>query len=68
MARSHAVADTGGQSRPVTTLDTNRGEASHRVFHFLPDGRHFLYGTSGQRPGIYAASIDGGPRATSSRR
>ena len=57
----HAVADTGGQSRPVTTLDTNRGEASHRVFHFLPDGRHFLYGTSGQRPGIYAASIDGGP-------
>jgi len=57
----HAVADTGGQSRPVTTLDTNRGETSHRVFHFLPDGRHFLYGTSGQRPGIYAASIDGGP-------
>ena len=57
----HAVADTGGQSRPVTTLDTSRGETSHRVFHFLPDGRHFLYGTSGQRPGIYAASIDGGP-------
>ena len=57
----HAVADTGGQSRPVTTLDTKRGETSHRVFHFLPDGRHFLYGTSGQRPGIYAASIDGGP-------
>ena len=53
----------GGQSRPVTTLDANRGETSHRVFHFLPDGRHFLYGTSGQRPGIYAASIDGGPVA-----
>ena len=37
-----------------------RGETSHRVFHFLPDGRHFLYGTSGQRAGIYAASLDGG--------
>ena len=56
----HAVAATGGPSRPVTTLDASRGETSHRVFHFLPDGRHFLYGTSGQRAGIYAASIDGG--------
>jgi Tol biopolymer transport system component len=56
----HAVADTGGTSRPVTTLDAGRGETSHRVFHFLPDGRHFLFGTSGQRPGIYVGSIDGG--------
>ncbi len=56
----HAVADTGGASQPVTTLDPSRGETSHRVFHFLPDGRHFLYGTSGPRSGIYAASIDGG--------
>jgi len=57
----HVVADIGGPSRPVTTLDGSRGETSHRVFRFLPDGRHFLYGTSGQRPGIYAASVDGGP-------
>ena len=56
----HAVANTGGASRAVTSLDASRGETSHRVFHFLPDGRHFLYGTSGQRSGIYAASIDGG--------
>jgi Tol biopolymer transport system component len=56
----HAVADTGGPVRPVTTLDASKGESSHRVFQFLPDGRHFLYGTAGQRAGIYAASIDGG--------
>jgi Tol biopolymer transport system component len=56
----HAVAATGGAPRAVTTLDASRGETSHRVFHFLPDGRHFLYGTSGPRAGIYAASVDGG--------
>ncbi len=56
----HAVADNGGQPRAVTTLDAAKGETSHRVFHFLPDGRHFLFGTSGPRAGIYAGSIDGG--------
>jgi serine/threonine protein kinase/Tol biopolymer transport system component len=56
----HAVADTGGASRPVTTLNTSRGETSHQVAKFLPDRRHFLYSASGQQPGIYAASLDGG--------
>jgi eukaryotic-like serine/threonine-protein kinase len=56
----HSVADTGGASKPVTALDASRGDTSHQVFRFLPDGRHFLYAASGQQPGVYAASLDGG--------
>jgi len=39
----HKVAEAGGESVPVTTLDEERGDNSHRHPRFLPDGNHFLY-------------------------
>jgi Tol biopolymer transport system component len=37
------VPASGGEARPVTTLDTTRAEGAHRFPCFLPDGTHFLY-------------------------
>ncbi len=37
------VSSGGGETTPVTTLDTGRHETSHRFPSFLPDGDHFLY-------------------------
>jgi serine/threonine protein kinase len=39
----YRVSAGGGAATPVTTLDTSKGEVSHRWPYFLPDGRHFLY-------------------------
>ena len=38
-----AVSAAGGTARPVTTIDTARGEVTHFHPAFLPDGRHFVY-------------------------
>jgi serine/threonine protein kinase/dipeptidyl aminopeptidase/acylaminoacyl peptidase len=63
----HRVSASGGDATPVTKLDGRASEISHRWPVFLPDGRRFLYlsqssqGT-GERSGIYAASLDGGDR------
>ncbi|MGH9792003.1 MAG: protein kinase domain-containing protein, partial [Candidatus Acidiferrales bacterium] len=64
----YQVSAAGGASRPVTELNQERGENTHRWPHFLPDGRHFLYlariGLSGAKPegtGIWLTSLDGGP-------
>ena len=56
----HAVSDRGGAPRPVTRIDTARGETSHQIAGFLPDGRQFLYAALGPQPVLYAASLDGG--------
>jgi Tol biopolymer transport system component len=37
------VSATGGTPSPVTVLNLNDNENSHRWPFFLPDGRHFLY-------------------------
>src|SRR5205085_1831229 len=37
------VPASGGSPRPATTLDSAKGENSHRWPFFLPDGRRFLY-------------------------
>jgi Tol biopolymer transport system component len=37
----------GGQPTPETELDKTRKEQSHRYPHFLPDGRHYLYLSTG---------------------
>ena len=47
-----------GQAVTVTTLDPSMNEASHRWPAFLPDDRHFLYYTMGDKKGIYLASLD----------
>jgi Tol biopolymer transport system component len=61
-----------GTSRPVTTLEPDVPDASHRWPHLLPDGDHFLYVLWTNDPealaehgGIYLGSISG---ATSTRR
>jgi serine/threonine protein kinase len=53
------VAATGGAPVPLTTLDTSRGENTHRWPQTLPGGR-FLYQVLSGKPetsGIYAASF-----------
>jgi eukaryotic-like serine/threonine-protein kinase len=37
------IPDNGGMPQQVTTLDASRGENSHRLVRFLPDGKHFLF-------------------------
>jgi eukaryotic-like serine/threonine-protein kinase len=55
----YRVAASGGTPSPVTTLDIQQKETTHRWPWFLPDGRHFLYETAGNgRLTIRAASID----------
>ena len=39
----YQVSDQGGTAKPLTTLDSSRGEVAHLWPHFLPDGRHFFY-------------------------
>jgi Tol biopolymer transport system component/predicted Ser/Thr protein kinase len=56
----YVVPEQGGTPRAVTTIDTARGEASHRPVCFLPDGRHFLFASSGTADVIHAGSLDGG--------
>jgi len=56
-----SVADTGGDVKPVTTLDASRKEVLHTLPVFLPDGNRFLYGAVGAVPdtsAIYVASLD----------
>ena len=39
----YRVSASGGTATPISKLDTNRGELSHRWPMFLPDGKHYLY-------------------------
>jgi eukaryotic-like serine/threonine-protein kinase len=59
------VPAAGGTPKPATTLDTARGETTHRWATFLPDGRHFLYmagahsaGTKSESNAIYLGALD----------
>jgi serine/threonine protein kinase len=76
------VPEGGGTPKPVTQLDPERLELSHRWPHFLPDGRHFLYYAVSTYPalnpenpseidksGLYLGSFDGeAPRLISTAR
>ncbi|HXG56281.1 MAG TPA: protein kinase [Vicinamibacterales bacterium] len=61
-----AVSAEGGPTRPVTTLDTARGEFSHRWPELMPDGETVLFvvGTEGSWDDaqIVAQSLRGGSR------
>jgi Tol biopolymer transport system component len=37
------VSENGGEARQVTKFDAKRGDNSHRLPYFLPDGSHFLF-------------------------
>ncbi len=53
------VSETGGETRPLTTLDKSRQETSHQWPCFLPDDHRFLYlASSAQANGIYIGSLD----------
>ncbi len=57
------VPATGGVPSAVLPVETARGDSTMLWPVFLPDGRHFLFNViSGERSGIYAASLDGGER------
>jgi Tol biopolymer transport system component len=52
----------GGTGRaPLTSLNLDRRENSHRWPHFLPDGRRFIFTARSDLPentGVYVASLD----------
>jgi serine/threonine protein kinase/Tol biopolymer transport system component len=60
------VQAAGGTPAPLTEIDVNLQQTSHRWPHFLPDGRRFLYfagnpfATAQDTNGIYLGSLDGG--------
>jgi len=58
----YQIPANGGTPKQVTTLNTGRGESSHRWPIFLPDGRHFLFFVRNipnlDITGIYAGSLD----------
>jgi Tol biopolymer transport system component len=57
----HRVAAGGGTSEPLTRLNGERRENSHRWPQFLPDGRHFIFTARSELPqntAIYVASLD----------
>jgi hypothetical protein len=57
----YQISSGGGGVKPVTTLDSPRGETSHRWPFFLPDGRHYLYLIRSSKPenrGIFVGSLD----------
>jgi Tol biopolymer transport system component/predicted Ser/Thr protein kinase len=57
----YRVAASGGNSQPVTALDTTRHETAHRFPCFLPDGKHFLYVALPSRAGkfeVFAGALD----------
>ncbi|HET6373649.1 MAG TPA: protein kinase, partial [Candidatus Polarisedimenticolia bacterium] len=60
----HQIPASGGKAEPVTKLDEEHNETTHRWVTFLPDGRHFLYmagthnaGTKSETNAIYLAEL-----------
>jgi eukaryotic-like serine/threonine-protein kinase len=57
----HRVSAGGTGRAPLTSLNADRRENSHRWPHFLPDGRRFLFTARSDLPehtGIYVASLN----------
>ena len=54
------ISDAGGEPTSVTIIDESAQETTHRLPHFLPDGRHFLYvgGATGVARQVYIGSLD----------
>jgi len=49
----YRVPAAGGTPIPATTLDSTRGERSHRWPCFLPDGEHFLFVSTPESKGTF---------------
>jgi serine/threonine protein kinase len=57
----YQVSASGTGRAPLTVLNLDRRENSHRWPHFLPDGRRFLFTARSDLPentGVYVASLD----------
>src|SRR5262249_32818408 len=65
-----SASASGDEPQAVTRLDPPR-QNNHRLPHFLPDGRHFLFDSGGsvETSGIYLGSLDSSDtkRLTSAR-
>ncbi|MEP6782113.1 MAG: protein kinase [Acidobacteriota bacterium] len=55
----YKIPSTGGE--PVAATQVEASHMSHRFPQFLPDGEHFIFFAAGSSPGIYVASLSGGP-------
>jgi Tol biopolymer transport system component len=58
----YRIPADGGSPMPVTALNFQMGEESHRFPSFLPGGRHFVFYVRAARPdmsGVYLGSLDG---------
>jgi Tol biopolymer transport system component len=63
------VADSGGELQPLTTLDRERGEVSHRWPQVLPDGRAVIFTSITKSSADYSdASIEAVVMATGERK
>ncbi|HLN59042.1 MAG TPA: protein kinase, partial [Thermoanaerobaculia bacterium] len=63
------VSDKGGEPKPVTTLNHERGEATHRFPDILPEGKTALFTVQGltgdyESARIEAVSLETGERRT----
>jgi serine/threonine protein kinase len=59
----YRTTTAGGECKPITSVNTERGDNSHRHPRFLPDGKHFLYFARSSSPvqaahALIAASLD----------
>jgi serine/threonine protein kinase len=53
------VSDSGGEVKPVLTLDASQKETLQGLPVFLPDGNHFIYASvRAENSGIFVASLD----------
>ena len=65
-------AASGGPASVVTQVDSSRGESTHLLPSFLPDGKHFLYlsvsRSAPEMTGIYVRALDVTPEEPTSHR
>ncbi len=58
----YRVSADGGEPKPITSLDSAKGETRHSAPQFLPDGNHFIYFVQSsqiEKTGTYVASLSG---------
>src|SRR5260370_14243675 len=54
------VPATGGDPKPATVMDAERGDLLHTGLSFLPDGNHFLFriNVNSSPKGVWVGSLD----------
>ena len=65
------VSASGGDSSPITVLNSQRGEVAQILPFFLPDGKHFLYYevvAAKDNSGIFLGSLDAKPAEQGQKR